>query len=332
MIPGLVTIGSPALWAGFLVFVLAMLALDLGVFHRREHAVSIKEALIWTAVWISLALIFNAGVYHWFGSERGLEFLTGYLIEKALSVDNLFVFLVIFSYFGVAPSHQHRVLFWGILGALVMRAIFILAGAALIQSFHWVIYIFGGFLVITAVKLMIHKEGEVHPERNPLFLVFRKLVPSTTEYDGTHFIVRKGGKLFATPLMLVLVTVEGTDLVFATDSIPAIFGVTTDPFIVFTSNIFAILGLRALYFVLAGMMGKFRFLKYGLALVLGFVGVKMLISKAVEIPIPLSLGAVAGILAVSVGISLLIPSAPAGEANQGGGNAEGEAAGGPKHS
>lgn len=304
---GLVTVGTPALWAGFLAFVVAMLALDLGVFHRKEHAVGFKEAAIWTMVWVATALCFNGLVYLWFGSTLAKEFLTGYLIEKALSVDNLFVFLIIFSYFGVKSAHQHRVLFWGILGALVMRAVFIMAGAALIQSFSWVIYVFGGFLVITAIKLILQKEGEVHPERNPIFLLFRRFVPSVSEFHGAHFLVRIDGKLLATPLLLVLVSVETTDLVFATDSIPAIFGITQDPFIVFTSNIFAILGLRALYFVLASMMGKFRFLKYGLSLVLAFVGVKMLVSAAIHIRIELSLGIVAGLIGGAVLLSLLFP-------------------------
>ncbi len=307
---GLVSVGTPVMWGGFILFVMAMLALDLGIFHKKEHAVGLKEAIAWTLVWISTALAFNCLVYVWFDEKLALEFLTGYLIEKALSVDNLFVFLVIFSYFGVKSAHQHRVLFWGILGALVMRAVFILAGAALIQSFSWVIYVFGGFLVITAVKLMLQKEGEVHPERNPLFLIFRRFVPSVPEFHGAHFLVRVDGRLLATPLLLVLVSVETTDVVFATDSIPAIFGVTQDPFIVFTSNIFAILGLRALYFVLASMMGKFRFLKYGLALVLAFVGVKMLVSGAIHVPNGLSLAAVAGLIGGAIALSLTFPEPP----------------------
>jgi tellurite resistance protein TerC len=286
---GIESIGTPLLWVGFTVFVLAMLALDLGVFHRRAHAVHVREALLWTLVWISLAMIFNVGVYFWFGSERALEFLTGYVIEKALSVDNIFVFLVIFSYFAVPAALQHRVLFWGILGALAMRAIFIFLGAALLQQFHWVIYIFGAFLLFTGVKLLLQRGCEVHPERNPLFQLFRRLVPSVSDYRSSHFTVVQAGKRYATPLLLVLVAIEATDIVFAVDSIPAIFAITTDPFIVFTSNIFAILGLRALYFALAGVMGKFHYLRVGLALVLAFVGAKMMLTDLYKVPIVASL-------------------------------------------
>lgn len=301
------SIGTPALWIGFTAFILAMLAIDLGVFHRQSHAVKMREALIWSAVWISLAFIFNVGVYFWFGPDRALEFLTGYLIEKALSVDNLFVFLVLFSYFAVPAKLQHGVLFWGIVGALIMRAGFIAAGAALIQNFHWMIYIFGAFLVFTGFKLLAAKESEIHPERNIVIRMFRKLAPCVPEYRGTRFIVKEGGKRYATPLLLVLITIEATDIVFAVDSIPAIFAITTDPFIVFTSNIFAILGLRALYFLLAGMLGKFRYLKVGLGLVLAFVGFKMLLADWIHVPIGLSLGTVAGILGISVAASLLFP-------------------------
>ena len=302
------SIGTPALWIGFTVFILAMLALDLGVFHRKEHAVRMREALGWSIVWISLALIFNVGVYFWFGPERALEFLTGYLIEKALSVDNLFVFLVLFSYFAVPAKLQHRVLFWGIVGALIMRAGFIAAGAALIQSFHWVIYIFGAFLVFTGFKLLSARESEIHPERNIVIRLFRKLVRCVPDYRGARFIVKEAGRRYATPLLLVLVTIEATDIVFAVDSIPAIFAITTDPFIVFTSNIFAILGLRALYFLLAGMLGKFRNLKTGLGLVLAFVGVKMILAAWIHIPIAVSLCVIAGLLGLSIAISLLFPA------------------------
>jgi tellurite resistance protein TerC len=303
------SIGTPALWIGFTVFVLAMLALDLGVFHRKAHAVRMREALIWSAVWIGLALCFNAAVYFWFGPERALEFLTGYLIEKALSVDNLFVFLVLFSYFAVPAQLQHRVLFWGIVGALVMRAGFIFAGAALIQHFHWVIYIFGAFLVFTGIKLLTAREGStIHPERNIILRIFRRIVPSVPNYRGTKFSVKEAGRRYATPLLMVLVVVEATDIVFAVDSIPAIFAITADPFIVFTSNIFAILGLRALYFLLAGMIGKFRYLKVGLGMVLAFVGTKMLLAGAVRVPIALSLGIVAGLLGLSVAASLIFPA------------------------
>ena len=304
---GLESIGTPWLWAGFTVFVLAMLVLDLGVFSRKAHVVSVREALIWTGVWISLSLVFNLGVYFWFGSDRALEFLTGYVIEKALSVDNIFVFIVVFSVFAVPAKLQHRVLLWGILGALVMRALFIVLGAALLHKFHWISYLFGAFLVFTGIKLLVQRAGEVHPERNPLFRLFRRFVPSVSDYHGGHFTVREAGKRYATPLLLVLVAIEATDIVFAVDSIPAIFAVTTDPFIVYTSNIFAILGLRALYFALAGMMGKFHYLKVGLSLVLAFVGVKMLIAGFYKIPIWASLGAIAVLLGGSIVASLLRP-------------------------
>jgi tellurite resistance protein TerC len=302
------SIASPWLWAGFTSLVLALLALDLGVFHRREHAVRTREALLWTAVWIALALLFNAAVYRWFGPVRALEFFTGYLIEKALSVDNIFVFIVIFTYFKVPPAYQHRVLFWGILGALIMRAVFILLGAALLQQFHWVIYIFGAFLLITGVK-MLSRATEIHPERNPLFRLFKRFVPSVADYRGARFVVAESGRRFATPLLLVLICVEATDIVFAVDSIPAIFAITTDPFIVYTSNIFAILGLRALYFVLAGVMSQFHFLRIGLALVLVFVGLKMMLTDLYKIPIAASLAVVAALLAGSIAASLLWPPA-----------------------
>lgn len=302
-----VTIGSPALWIGFSAMVLFLLALDLGVFHRKAHAVRFKEALTWSIVWVGLALLFNLGIWHYFGEERGLEFLTGYLIEKALSVDNIFVFVLIFGAFAVPEEYQHRVLFWGVLGALVMRAIFIVAGAALLESFHFVIYIFGGFLLLTAVKMLKSGLERVDPRNNPVFRLFRRAVPAVDGYHGSRFFIHQAGKLFATPLLLVLVAVELTDLVFAVDSIPAIFAVTRDPFIVFTSNIFAILGLRALYFLLAGVVEKFHHLKTGLALVLAFVGVKMLIVDLVKIPIGLSLGVIALLLVGSVLASLLFP-------------------------
>jgi len=301
------SVGTPALWIGFTVLVLAMLAIDLGLFNRQAHEVRVREALTWTAVWVAISLLFNVGVYFWFGSERALEFLTGYLLEKALSVDNIFVFLVVFSTFGVPAKLQHRVLYWGILGALVMRAIFIFLGTAMISRFHWLTYVFGAFLVFTGGKLMLQKEGEVHPEQNPLFRLFKRLVPAVNHYESGKFTVVEGGKRFATPLLLVLVAIEATDILFAVDSIPAIFAVTIDPFIVYTSNIFAILGLRALYFALAGMMGKFTYLKVGLSLVLAFVGTKMLIAGIYKVPILLSLGVIAALLAGSVAASLLWP-------------------------
>jgi tellurite resistance protein TerC len=304
------TIGTPLLWGLFLAFILGMLALDLGVFHRREHRVETREATIWTLVWIALSLAFNLWVYFRFGPQHGLEFFTGYVIEKALSVDNIFVFIVIFRYFAVKPEHQHRVLFWGILGALLLRGIFIAAGTALLARFDWIIFVFGAFLVYTGFKILRSQETEVHPDRNPLLKLFRRFVPMTSDYRGKHFFVREGGRLLATPLLLVLVVVEATDVVFAVDSIPAIFGITHDPFIVFTSNIFAILGLRALYFLLAGLMHKFRYLSFGLGLVLVFIGVKMLIHDWFEIPIAVSLGVVAFLLGGSIALSLLRPAAP----------------------
>ncbi len=304
------SIGTPGLWAGFTGFILGLLALDLGVFHRKAHAIRLKEALGWSAVWIALALAFNWGVFHWFGPQRGLEFLTGYLIEKALAVDNIFVFLVLFSTFAVPTAYQHRVLFWGILGALVMRAVFIFLGAALIQRFHWVLYVFGVILVLTGIKLLLQRNAEVHPERNPLFRLFKRVVPSVGEYHGQRFTVVKDGRRYATPLLLVLVAVEATDVVFAVDSIPAIFAVTQDPFIVYTSNIFAILGLRSMYFLLAGVIERFVYLKVGLALVLAFVGAKMLIVDLYKIPIAVSLAVIAALLTGSVVISLVYGSRP----------------------
>jgi tellurite resistance protein TerC len=303
----IVSIGSPLLWGGFTAFILAMLALDLGVFHRKAHEIRFKEALSWTFVWVALALIFNFGVYHYFGAQKGMEFLTGYLIEKALSVDNVFVFLVIFSVFAVPAKHQHRILFWGVLGALVMRAIFIFAGAALLQKFHWVIYIFGALLVVTGIKLLVQRNEHVDPEKNPLYRVFKRIIPATKEYHEDKFFVREGGKWLATPLFMVLVAVEASDLVFAVDSIPAIFAVTSDPFIVYTSNVFAILGLRALYFCLAGVMEKFHLLKVGLSFVLIFVGTKMLIIDVYKIPIGLSLVVVTLLLAGSIAASFIWP-------------------------
>jgi tellurite resistance protein TerC len=291
------------LWAGFNLFVLAMLALDLGVFHRTAHTVSFKEAAAWSAVWITLALLFNAGIWYFSGSEAGVQFLTGYLVEKSLSVDNIFVIALIFSYFAVPAIHQHRVLFWGILGALVMRAAFILAGAALLEAFHWIIYVFGAFLIITGLKMALVRDTEIHPENNPVLRLVRRLVPVTSDYREGHFFVRESGRLWATPLFLVLVLVETTDLIFAVDSIPAIFAVTTDPFLVYTSNIFAILGLRSLYFLLAGVMLKFVYLKLGLAAILVFVGTKMAIMDLYKIPSFVSLLVIAALLALAIGAS-----------------------------
>jgi tellurite resistance protein TerC len=292
------------LWAGFNLFILAMLALDLGVFHRKAHVISVREATTWSLVWITLAMIFNAGLWYFRGPEPALQFFTGYLIEKSLSVDNIFVIALLFNYFAVPPAYQHRVLFWGILGALVMRAGFILAGAALLAQFHWIIYIFGAFLILTGIKMAISRDTEVHPENNPLLKLVRRLVPVTNEYQKDHFFVREGGRRMATPLFLVLVLVESTDLVFAVDSIPAIFAITEDPFIVFTSNIFAILGLRSMYFLLADLVPRFRYLKYGLAGVLVFVGVKMCIVDVWKIPTPVSLAVIALFVGGAVAASL----------------------------
>jgi tellurite resistance protein TerC len=296
------------LWVGFNLFVLVMLALDLGVFHRQAHVVSFKESMTWTVVWVVLAMIFNAGVWHFGGSQKALEFFTGYLIEKSLSVDNVFVFALLFSYFAVPAKYQHKVLFWGILGALIMRAIMIALGAALITRFTWIIYVFGAFLILTGFKMVVKREEEIHPERNPVVRLFKRLMPVTADYREDRFFVREGGRRWATPLFVVLLLVEFSDLIFAVDSIPAIFAVTTDPFIVYTSNVFAILGLRSLYFALAGVMDKFHYLKIGLGVVLVFVGVKMLLAHtAWKIPTLLSLGVVVAILAVSVVVSLLKP-------------------------
>jgi len=295
-------------WVFFNVFVLGMLALDLGVFHKKSHTVKLKEALTWSAVWIALALIFNVGVYHWMGRQKALEFLTGYIIEKSLSVDNLFVFLLLFAYFRVAGNLQHTVLFWGILGALVMRAIFIAAGVALITRFDWIIWVFGGVLVYSGIKMALAKEPEIHPERNVVLRLFRKCMPVTDHYEGQKFFTIHNGRRAATPLLVVLIIVETTDLIFAVDSIPAVLAISHDPFIVYTSNVFAILGLRALFFALAGVMGIFHFLHYGLSLILVFVGTKMILTAwHIKIPIGIALGVVAGILVLSVVASLIWP-------------------------
>jgi tellurite resistance protein TerC len=298
------------LWGAFNLFVIAMLALDLGVFHRKAHEVRIREALLWSAFWIALSLLFNLGVYFWSGSQAALEFLTGYLLEKSLSVDNIFVFLMIFTYFRVPYLHQHKVLFWGILGALIMRALFILVGITLIQKFHWVIYIMGAFLIVTGIRMAMQKDEEIHPERNPVLRLVRRFVPVTENYEGGSFFARRGGRLLATPLFIVVLVVETTDVVFAVDSIPAILAITLDPFIVYTSNVFAILGLRALYFALAGVMQLFHYLPYGLSFILVFVGIKMLLVDIYKLPIGIALGTVAGVLAISVLASILFPPKP----------------------
>ncbi len=296
------------LWVGFNGFVLAMLALDLGVFHRKAHVVSFKESITWTVIWVALALLFNGGIWHFYGSQKALEFFTGYLIEKSLSVDNVFVFALLFSYFAVPQKYQHKVLFWGILGALLMRAIMIAAGAALIARFAWIIYVFGAFLILTGIKMVVKREEEIHPERNPAVKWFKKFMSVAADYREDRFFVWEAGRRCATPLFVVLLLVEFSDVIFAVDSIPAIFAVTKDPFIVYTSNVFAILGLRSLYFALAGVMDKFHYLKIGLGVVLAFVGVKMLLAHtAWKIPTLLSLGVVVLILAVSIVWSLLKP-------------------------
>ncbi len=296
------------LWTGFNLFVLAMLAIDLGVFHRKSHAVGFREALGWTATWIALALCFNAGVWYFAGGTKALEFLTGYVIEYSLSADNVFVFAMLFAYFAVPAQYQHKVLFWGILGALIMRFAMIALGAALITKFAWIIYVFGAFLIFTGIKMLLKSEEQIDPERNPLVRLFKRFMPVTPLFRGDRFFVRENGVLFATPLFVVLLLVEFTDVIFAVDSIPAIFAVTTDSFIVYTSNVFAILGLRSLYFALAGMMDKFHYLKTGLGVVLTFVGVKMLLGHtAFKIDTLVSLGVIVAILATSVAVSLLRP-------------------------
>ncbi len=292
-------------WAGFLLFVVAMLVIDLGLFHKKSHEVKIKEALIWSAVWISLALIFNFLIYLYLGKVKALEFLTGYLIEKSLSVDNLFVFIMVFSFFNVESKYQHKILFWGILGALVLRAIFIFAGVALINNFHWIIYLFGAFLIYTGFKMLKQKEEKFDPSKNILVRIFKFFMPVTPQIKGNKFFVRINKKLYATPLFLVLLIIEFTDLIFAVDSIPAILAISNDPFIIFTSNVFAILGLRALYFALAGITKYFRFLKYGLSAILIFVGIKMCISGFFKFPVLLSLLVILGILTISVLASII---------------------------
>jgi len=298
---------SAWMWVAFNGLVLAMLALDLGVFNRNAHAIKAKEAAIWTVVWIAIAVVFGGFLYWWKGADIAMQYFAGYLIEKSLSADNIFVFVLIFTYFAVPAQFQHRVLFWGVLGALIMRGIFIAAGAALINSFHWVIYIFGAFLVFTGIKLITQKEESIDPGQSPVLRFVRRIFPVTETYEGPLFFVRRGGKLMATPLFVVLCIVESTDVMFAVDSVPAIFAVSDDPFIVYTSNVFAILGLRSLYFLLADVMGKLRYLKFGLSVILTFVGVKMLISSYVHIPPAVSLGVIAGVLAITIAASLLVP-------------------------
>ncbi|HEY3267987.1 MAG TPA: TerC family protein [Armatimonadota bacterium] len=296
------------LWIGFTVVILFMLALDLGVFHRQAHAVGVREALIWSGVWIALALVFSGAVYVWRGPDLALQFLTGYLIEKFLSVDNIFVFLMIFSYFAVPGKYQHKVLFWGILGALISRALLIAAGITLIERFHWMVYVFGGFLALTGIRMALAKEKEVQPERNPVVRLARRFLPISEQYEGGSFAARRNGKLLFTPLFLVLILVETTDILFAVDSIPAILAVSRDPFIVYASNVFAILGLRSLYMAVAGMMGVFHYLNYGLSAILVLVGAKLLVSNVYKAPVAFTLGSIALILAISIGASVIWPA------------------------
>lgn len=293
------------LWAAFGAIVLGMFVLDVGVLHRRAHAVSFKEASIWTAAWVTLALTFNVAVYIFMGADKGNEFLTGYVIEQSLSIDNVFVFAVVFSYFAVPPEFQHRVLFWGVLGAIVMRGIMIIAGVSLLERLDWAIFVFGGILILTAFKLATQKEDNIDPERNLAVRLFRRFVPVHEGFEGQRFFVRRNGRLFATRLLLALVVIESTDLVFAVDSVPAVLAISQDPFIVYTSNMFAILGLRSLYFVVAGSLARFHYLKYGLAGVLLFVGIKMLASDVYHLPVPASLGTIVTILGIAVAASLL---------------------------
>ena len=292
-------------WIGFSAFVLVMLAVDLGIFRRKSREVSLKEALAWSGVWIGLALVFNAGIYYGSGAEKALQFLTGYLVELSLSVDNLFVFLLVFGYFKVPAEYQHKALFWGILGALMMRAVFLAAGITLIAKFHWIIYLFGALLVASGIKMTFEKGKEIHPERNPVLRLFRHFMEVTPNYEGDRFFVKQDGRILASPLFVVLLILESTDLVFAVDSVPAVLAITPDPFVVFTSNVFAILGLRSMFFALEGVLKRFRYLHYGLAAVLVFVGAKMLLAGLYKTPTWVSLLVILSLLSVSIIASLL---------------------------
>lgn len=291
---------SVFLFGGFGVFVFAMLILDLGVFHRNAHSVRVREAAVWYGVWVGLALLFNVGIFIWKGADSGTEFLTAYVIELSLSVDNIFVFLVVFSSFAVPPEYRHRVLFMGIVGAVVMRGFFIATGVALLENFGWLIFIFGGFLVFTGIKLAIRKEEEVDPAKNPVMRLARRFLPMTSEYDGQKFFTRRNGALMVTPLFMVLLGLETTDLIFAVDSVPAVLAISDDTFIIWTSNVFAILGLRALFFLVDGILPYFRYLNFGLSVILIFIGVKMITSDVYHMPTPISLGAVGGILSITI--------------------------------
>lgn len=287
-------------WVLFTLFIAVMLVIDLGVFNRKEHETSVKEALVWSGVWVTLALVFNAGIYFWKGEEAAVQFFTGYLVEKSLSVDNIFVFIQVFAYFSVPAIYQHKVLFWGVLGAIVMRAVFIFAGVALMSNFHWVIYVFGAFLVITGAKMAFSEKKELHPEKNPVIRLVKRFIPLSSGYEDGRFFIRRDGILMATPLALVLIVIETTDVIFAVDSIPAILAITTDPFIVYSSNLFAIMGLRALFFALAGVMKRFHYIHYGLAAILAFVGVKMIIADFYKVPSLAALAVIAVLLSASM--------------------------------
>jgi len=293
-------------WIAFLVFLVIMLALDLGIFNRKSHDINYKEALLWSGIWISLAVLFNIGIFHFAGHEKGMEFLTGYLLEKALSVDNIFIFVLLFSYFNVSKKYQHKVLYYGIVGALIMRGVLIALGAALIVKFHWVLLIFGAFLVFTGIKMAVQKDEKVEPEKNPVVKFFKKIFPVSQNYERDKFFIKKKTGLLATPLFIVLIVVETTDLVFAFDSIPAILAITQDTFIVFTSNAFAILGLRSLYFALAGFMDKFKYLRLGLSVILVFIGVKMLIADFFPISVGISLAVLLLVLTISILSSVFV--------------------------
>lgn len=298
---------SLTLWVVFNLFILTMLMVDLMVFNRKPHEITIRESLSWTAVWVVLALLFGVGIYLWMDPETALDYYTGYLIEKSLSVDNIFVFLLIFSYFGVPSKYQHKVLFWGILGALVFRLVFIFLGVALLEQFHWIIYVFGAFLVFTGIKLGLEKDKEIQPERNPILKLVRRFIPVTREFRGEHFFTKIRGRRVATPMFIVLIVIETTDVVFALDSIPAIMAITRDPFIIYSANAFAILGLRALYFALAGVMKLFHYLHYGLAVILVYIGCKMILEPFYEIPTLITLGIIVATLTGSVIASILFP-------------------------
>lgn len=301
---------SLTLWVVFNIFIVTMLIVDLMVFNRKPHEISIRESLVWTAIWIILAVIFGIGLYYFMSPEASLEYFTGYLIEKSLSVDNIFVFLLIFTYFGVEPKYQHRVLFWGIFGALVFRLLFILIGVALIEKFHWVIYIFGAFLIFTGIKLGLEKDKEIQPEKNPVLKLVRRYIPVTKHYHGQNFFIKRGNRYIATPMFVVLVVIETTDIVFALDSIPAIMAITRDTFIIYSANAFAILGLRALYFALSGVMRLFHYLHYGLAFILVYIGIKMMLEGIYQIPTAITLGIIIATLTISVILSILFPKQP----------------------